>query len=133
LAIAGGPTKVRLHYTASADVPAAVFGLGFIHESGVFVSGPNSSDLGPWTVPTGQGVVEFQMDPLLLQPGTYSVTTAVVDRGHTYDYCERQFVLKVRGRGTEEPGLTRQPGRWIPPHPDSRPSTVTAGDTHADE
>ena len=61
------------------------------------------------------------MDELLLQPATYQVSTAIVDRGRTYDYADREFALHVRATGEQEPGLTRMPGAWVGPFPDESP------------
>jgi ABC-2 type transport system ATP-binding protein/lipopolysaccharide transport system ATP-binding protein len=113
--LAGAPCTVRMHYVAHENVSDAIFGIGFLHESGASVSGPNSGRVGSWAVSKGEGYVDFVVDELLLQPATYQVSTAIVDRGHTFDYADREFELRVRGRGDQEPGLTRMPGVWRPP------------------
>ena len=38
----GEKCVVRMHYEASTDLRSVTFGLGFVHESGVSVAGPNS-------------------------------------------------------------------------------------------
>lgn len=113
--LAGAPCTIRMHYQANEPIPRAIFGLGFLHESGANVSGPNSGRVDSWSVAEGSGYVDFVLDELLLQPGTYEVSTAIVDRGHTFDYADREFELRVRGRGYQEPGLVRMPGLWMPP------------------
>lgn len=112
VAIAGEPVTFRLHYLADRDIPRAVFGLGFRHHSGVETAGPNSGATGAWAIPAGAGVVDFHLDVLTLQPGEFSVTSAVVDQGHTYDYAEEQALLRVRSAGEVEPGLVRLLGAW---------------------
>ena len=105
---------VRMHYTASKELPSVTFGLGFVHESGVSVAGPNSG-FGDKAVlvAAGAGHVDFAIDELTLQPATFRVTTAAVDRGHTYDYRDRAFELRVRARGAvTEPGIVRLLGNW---------------------
>ena len=109
------PCTIRLHFAAREMVPRAVFGIGFLHESGVNVAGPNSGRTGPWRLPSGEGYVDFVVDELLLAPARYLMSTAIVDRGHTYDYADREFELHVRGRGDQEPGLVRMRGTWAPP------------------
>ena len=109
--MAGAPCIFRLHYTAATAIDRAVFGIGFLHESGVNVAGPNSGRTGARPVPQGDGYVDFVVPELLLQPATYQVSTAIVDRGHTYDYADREFDVRVRATGEQEPGLTRMPGR----------------------
>jgi ABC-2 type transport system ATP-binding protein/lipopolysaccharide transport system ATP-binding protein len=113
--VTGAPCTIRLHFLASEAVSRAVFGIGFLHESGVNVSGPNSGRVGSWPVDQGQGYVDFVVDELLLSAASYRVSAAVVDRGHTYDYADREFDLHVRGRGYDEPGLTRMLGTWKEP------------------
>jgi lipopolysaccharide transport system ATP-binding protein len=113
--LTGDPCTVRLHYRADAPVDRAVFGIGFLHESGANVSGPNSGRVGPWSISVGEGVVDYVVPELLLGPATYQVSTAIVDRGHMFDYADRLFDVRVRGQGDEEPGLARMPGTWVPP------------------
>jgi lipopolysaccharide transport system ATP-binding protein len=113
--LAGAPCTIRMHYLAHEPVSHVIFGIGFLHESGANVSGPNSGRQGSWSIASGNGYVDFVVDELLLQPATYRVSTAIVDRGHMYDYADREFDLHVRGRGDQEPGLTRMPGVWKDP------------------
>jgi ABC-2 type transport system ATP-binding protein/lipopolysaccharide transport system ATP-binding protein len=111
--IAGEPATFRIHYEAHAPVEDPVFGLGFVHESGVNVAGPNSASYGPLpSLRPGSGHVDFRVPALSFQPGSFEVTTAIVHKGHVYDYAERAFQLKVRGGGTDEPGLVRLAGTW---------------------
>jgi ABC-2 type transport system ATP-binding protein/lipopolysaccharide transport system ATP-binding protein len=111
---AGEPCTVRMHYEATKDIPEAVFGLGFWHESGINVSGPNSGyGDQAFKVGAGAGHVDFRIDRLPLQPGMFLVSTAVVDRGHSYDYVDRGHELRVRAEAAStEPGLTRIFGSW---------------------
>jgi lipopolysaccharide transport system ATP-binding protein len=113
--VAGSQCTIRMHFEARAPIGRAVFGLGFQHESGSIVAGPNSGRVGPFALEPGRGYVDFRIDELLLQQGSFQVTTAIVERGHTYDYADRAFDLHVRGQGSDEPGLTRMPGTWTPP------------------
>jgi lipopolysaccharide transport system ATP-binding protein len=110
----GEPCTIRLHFHADRDVPAATFGLAFVHESGVTVAGPNSMQSGSqFRVERGEGHVDFCSDAVPLQPGTFSVTTAVVDHGHTYDYLDRRYELRVRSNtASSEGGLSRWVGTW---------------------
>jgi lipopolysaccharide transport system ATP-binding protein len=113
--LAGAPCTIRMHYAADESLPEAVFGIGFVHESGAFVSGPNSGRVGPWALEAGLGYVDLATNELLLQPAIYRVTTSIGDRGHIIDFADREYELHVRGRGDEEPGLTRMPGTWTAP------------------
>jgi homopolymeric O-antigen transport system ATP-binding protein len=116
---------VRLHYRAEQDLPSVTFGLSFSHESGVAVAGPNSG-YGERAAPVsaGTGHVDFQIDDLILQPSTFLLSAAAVDRGHTYDFRDRAFELRVRAQGAvTEPGLVRLPGRWTRAEPISGSAT----------
>jgi ABC-2 type transport system ATP-binding protein/lipopolysaccharide transport system ATP-binding protein len=111
--LCGEPGTFRIRYRASERVQDVMFGLGFQHESGVNVAGPNSgSGPAPVTDILGQGVVEFHVPKLTLQPGVYEVSVAAVNRGHTFDYVDRGYELRVRGNSNAEPGLTRMFGQW---------------------
>ena len=110
--VAGEPATFRLHYTAREPMAEVVFGLGFVHESGVTVAGPNSGASGQ-SVPRieRQGFVDFRVPRLTLQPGVYQVSAAAVSKGHVYDHVDRAYELRVRGTSSE-PGLTRMFGEW---------------------
>lgn len=113
--LSGEGCTFRMRFRSAAPIARAVFGLGFVHESGATVAGPNSGRIGPVALRAGEGYVDFVVEQLLIQPGTFRVSTAIVDRGHTFDYVDRGFDLKVRGRTEQEPGLTKMPGDWRPP------------------
>jgi ABC-2 type transport system ATP-binding protein/lipopolysaccharide transport system ATP-binding protein len=109
----GARCTVRLHYTASKALPSVTFGLAFSTESGVTVSGPNSGYGDKvFAVGQGKGYVDFSLTDFFLQPGEFLITTAVVDKGHAYDYVDRGFVLKVRADDVTEPGLVKMTGTW---------------------
>ena len=79
---------------------------------------PNSGRTGARPAQQGDGDVDFAIEELRLQPAAYRVSTAIVDRGHTYDYADREWDLHVRATGEQEPGLTRMPGLWLGPMPE---------------
>ncbi len=112
----GDAATFRMRYRATEPLRDVVFGLGFLHETGVTLAGPNS-DNGPVPVPVlaSEGFVDFHVPRLTLQPGNYEVSAAAVVRGHTYDLVDRGFVLRVRGHDGSEPGLTRMFGEWTAP------------------
>lgn len=111
--VAGAPCTIRIHFTARKPIRHVVFGLGFHHESGAHVAGPNSGRaVGPQPIEAGRGYVDFMMDSMPLQAGIFHVSSAIVDRGHTYDFADREFDLHVRGQGSDEPGLVALQGTW---------------------
>ena len=105
-----------MSYRATESLRDVVFGLGFLHETGVTLAGPNSEN-GPAPVPVlaSEGFVDFHVPRLTLQPGNYEVSVAAVKQGHTYDLVDRGFELRVRGHDGSEPGLTRMFGQWTAP------------------
>ncbi len=112
----GEALTVRVHYDVHDPVHEPVFGLAFHHESGTHVSGPNTKEGGIMTgTPRGSGYVDFRMDPLLLQPGAYVVSAAVVDTSmaYVYDYRDQAFALHVQpGHGAAGAGVVDLPGTW---------------------
>jgi lipopolysaccharide transport system ATP-binding protein len=109
----GRPCTLRIRYQADQALPSVTFGLGLTHESGVQVAGPNSGyGESAFAIDSGAGYVDFSMTNVPLQPGEFLITTAVVDKGHTYDYLDRAFVVKVRADDVTEPGLVKVAGEW---------------------
>src|SRR5450631_2697845 len=111
--LCGDSATFRIRYKATEPLQDVTFGLGFLHETGVTVAGPNS-EIGPPPAPVlaSDGFVDFHVPRLTLQPGNYEVSVAAVKRGHTYDLVDRGYMLRVRGAEGSEPGLTRMFGEW---------------------
>ena len=113
--LAARPATFRIEYEASQPMSDLTFGLGFATATGTQLAGPNSG-YGPKTVdvPAGTGVVGFHVDPLLLQPGHYRVSAAIVSRQHVIDHLEGGFELVVHSaHAITEPGFTLMPGHWV--------------------
>jgi ABC-2 type transport system ATP-binding protein/lipopolysaccharide transport system ATP-binding protein len=110
--VAGEDSIVRMHYRCTRPIERCVFGLAFVHETGARVAGPNSGRQGAWSLPAGGGHVDFVVTRLPLQPGTFAISVAAVDRGHIFDYMDNHTTMRVRGSGSDEPGLTRIDGTW---------------------
>lgn len=110
----GEPCTVRLHYRATTDLASVTFGLGFAHETGVNVAGPNSGyGEQAMSLQAGTGTISYHVDSLILQPGSFRVSAAAVDHGHTFDFRDRAFELRVRAdEAVTEPGLVRMTGHW---------------------
>lgn len=124
LAISGEPVTFRLAYQASQDLDGVDFGLGFVHEAGTMVGGPNSRAVGPYRLNQGRGTIEFHVDDLLLEPGNYWISTAIVIGEHMIDHVDRGFDFKIRGLARGGAGLVALPGNWTEPSPDLAPTPV---------
>lgn len=112
---AGKPCTVRIHFHAREAVRHVELGLAFHHESGLILAGPNSREGGVlYDIEPGDGFADFVLDPMPFLPGTYMLTTAFVDKGHAYDYADREATFNVRGSGADGNGLLRISGRWSP-------------------
>ncbi len=102
----------RLHYQAQQDLPSVSIGIAFHTETGQVIAAPNSRGMGYVPIPAGTGHIDFAVASLLLNPGTYEVSTYFSAFGHWFDVRDRAFSLNVRGTGNEEAGLVVLPGRW---------------------
>ena len=112
----GEPCTVRIHLRAREAVRNVEVGLAIIHESGMMLAGPNSGQENrAYDFDTGEAFVDFHLDRLPVQPGTFSISTALITKGHTYDYSDREVDFIVRAEhAVTEPGLARIIGRWSP-------------------
>lgn len=114
--ISGQPLTVRMRYEVQTPIDGVVFGLGFHHESGAHLAGPNTQASGMGAIRLDRdGCLDYRLDPLPFTPGVYLVTAAVVDRTllHVYDYRDRAFELHVQpAYGPEVPGMVLLDGQW---------------------
>jgi lipopolysaccharide transport system ATP-binding protein len=112
----GEPCTLRIHVQAREAVTGVEVGLAFIHETGATVAGPNSGqERRTYDFGVGAGFVDFHLDELPIQPGTYAVSTSLITKGHTYDYTDREVPFVVRAEhASTEPGFVRIVGRWSP-------------------
>jgi ABC-2 type transport system ATP-binding protein/lipopolysaccharide transport system ATP-binding protein len=114
----GEPCTIRIHVRAREAVRDVEVGLALIHESGMMLAGPNSGQENRAYdfAPNGDtAFVDFHLDQLPVQPGTFAISTSLITKGHTYDYADREVDFIVRAdHAVTEPGLTRIVGRWSP-------------------
>jgi ABC-2 type transport system ATP-binding protein/lipopolysaccharide transport system ATP-binding protein len=113
--VTGQACTFRMHYLARRELKELAFVLGFIHESKANVTSPNSARTGSISTGPGTGYIDFSVDELLVQAGSYRVATTVVEHGHIHDHASEELILRVRGRPDDESGLMRMPGRWSAP------------------
>ncbi len=112
----GAPLTVRIHYIAHKTIYEPVFGIGIHHESGFWVSGPNTG-FDQFQIPLveGSGYVDYHIAALPLLSGRYLVSTAVVDATqlHVYDTHDRTYALTVQNTtGRDRYGVVALPGQW---------------------
>ena len=71
---------LRMHYIAHQPIRRPVFGIGINHESGFWLSGPNTRFDG-FEIPliAGAGYVDLLIPELLLLDGRYLVSVALYD------------------------------------------------------
>jgi hypothetical protein len=119
VAATGEPLVVRIHFTASRPIKEPVFGLGFRHEMGQTVAGPNTR-FGQQATGTldGRGYIDYVLDRNPLMPGDWLLSVAIVDEHmlHTYDQRDEAFPLHVQpGSSAERYGIVDLHGHWNPP------------------
>lgn len=115
-AIAGEPTRMRIHFDAHEPVESPVFGIGIYTENDTYVTGAHTRmvDLNLGTV-RGTGYIDYVFEDLPLNPGSYVVTIGLTDwsLAHRYDYWDHAFALHVRqGAAPEYHGLVQLAGQW---------------------
>lgn len=108
----GRPGTIRVQLDVHQDTHDVVVGLGFFTDGGVNIAGPNTERGGMVRFTAGQAYADFHMDELLMAPGSYRMSTAVMTKGEFIDFLDREFPLTVRGTTPSEPGLVTLPGRW---------------------
>jgi ABC-2 type transport system ATP-binding protein len=114
----GDAVVFRLHYKSDARIPKPVWGMGLYTLDGVWVTGPNTQEVGllpDRLEPGAEGWIDLRVDRLLLLPGTYDVSTWLFNMtgGQSYDVRHRSFRFDVElGDPHEEHGLVSLGGDW---------------------
>ena len=114
----GDTVVFRVHYKSHAHIPRPVWGMGLYTLDGVWVTGPNTQEVGlvpDCLEPGAEGWIDLRVDRLLLLPGTYDVSTWLFNTtgGQTYDARHRSFRFDVElGDPHEENGFVSLGGNW---------------------
>jgi lipopolysaccharide transport system ATP-binding protein len=107
---------IRLHYLAHQPIHEPVFGVGIFHESGIWLSGPNTGFAGVSTgTISGRGTVDYTVERLPLLAGRYGVSVAITDSSHlhTFDHHDRLYQLVVHSNSVRERyGTLTLAGTW---------------------
>ena len=112
----GASATVRLHYDIPDGIERPVFGLAVHTLDGTHVTGPNTRDAD--YIPDrleGEGWMDFELDRLLLVPGTYDISCSLYDFAvmHCYDFRHKVMRFDVdRGSLRESYGVVSLGGRW---------------------
>lgn len=110
--VSGEPFEAVLTFDSSTRLEDASIVLSFLHESGVRVAAPTSQDSGSLSIPPGPGQMCFSCGSLILMPGRYVVSAAILQPGHLVDNVTDQFELVVQPSQGTGSGLVRMDGRW---------------------
>jgi lipopolysaccharide transport system ATP-binding protein len=96
---AGAPLTLRIHYVAHQPIHRPVFGVALHHESGFWLSGPNTR-FDEFEIPliAGAGYVDLIIPELPLLDGRYLISATIYDEAilHPHDYHDRMYELLVR-------------------------------------
>ncbi len=112
----GDAVTFQLTYHAPAPLDKPVFVFGIFSQEGVHLVGPNmrDSDVVIDRI-EGRGVVSFDVERLLLAPGTYIMSASLQDYAglHSYDVRYRMLTFEVTvGTPRASIGFVSLPGRW---------------------
>jgi lipopolysaccharide transport system ATP-binding protein len=113
--------SVRLHYYAMMDSPAAVFGLNFHTENGIYLFGANNFHRYHQTIPVrqGPGCLEIKLPRLSLHAGRYLLTVGChikPDEPFWSDFADYHFQAYKFGVWSETTinGLVDIPAQFVP-------------------
>jgi ABC-type polysaccharide/polyol phosphate transport system ATPase subunit len=116
---------VRISYQASARVEHPAFGIGIFRSDGVEVIAPNSVRAGEdFPFIYGEGVIDYVLDRLLLNPGEYELSVAIYDYKiqDAFDHVHRGYRFWVMRSDLSGDGmLVFEHEHWV-----HRPSPVLA-------
>jgi len=112
----GGTMEIHVKYRANERIEDPIFGLGFHHQNGTHICGPNTK-FARLYIPfvSGEGKVVYRIPSLPLLEGTYLISAAVVNRDDTemFDYHDRAYKFRVYpGVSSERFGLVTMRGEW---------------------
>ncbi len=118
----GDYLKLRFEYRSKEKVEDPIVGI-WVRTTGndMICYGVNTLVTGdaPAVLPDS-GVVEIEFEELLLLPGFYNLTVALLNKDdtETFDYHDRKYRFEVKGGSPHEIGVSRMPGKWLHWPPD---------------
>lgn len=108
--------RLRIHYRTRTRIDAPAFGLAFYRRDGLHINGPNSIRDG-YTIPyiDGTGYVDYVIENLPLNQGSYELTVAIYDHDSqiAHDHHHRLYSFEVRSPTLwHEAGVVHIPAKW---------------------
>jgi len=110
------PLTIRIHYVAHQRIERPVFGVGINHDSGPWLTGPNTG-FDKYHIPfiEGEGSIDYHIPRLPLLGGRYLVSASATDSTqlHEFDVHDRMYPLIVHSEGlTQRYGMFFIEGTW---------------------
>ncbi|OQY45985.1 MAG: hypothetical protein B6242_08985 [Anaerolineaceae bacterium 4572_78] len=107
---------LRIFYKTNERIETPTFGLAFYRRDGVHVNGPNSVQEG-YHIPEldGEGVMDYVIKKLPLNPGEYELTIAIYNRDSTiaHDHHHRMYPFTVLSQDVwQEEGVVHIDAEW---------------------
>jgi lipopolysaccharide transport system ATP-binding protein len=107
---------IRIHYFAHERIERPVFGVGINHESGPWLTGPNTGfDKYHIPVVEGPGIVDYHIPRLPFLGGRYLVSASATDwtQLHEFDVHDRMYPLIIHSHGlSQRYGMVFIEGAW---------------------
>ncbi|OAN46344.1 ABC transporter [Chloroflexus islandicus] len=110
------PLTIRIHYVAHEPIERPVFGVGLHHESGAWLTGPNTGFDG-YVIPAieGAGMIDYHIPKIPLLGGRYFVSVSATDHTqlHAFDVHDRMYPLIIHSDGVKQRyGMLFTEGVW---------------------
>ncbi|MEJ5345135.1 MAG: ABC transporter ATP-binding protein [Chloroflexus sp.] len=110
------PLTIRIHYLAHQRIERPVFGVGINHESGPWLTGPNTG-FDKYHIPfiEGAGIIDYHIPRLPFLGGRYLVSASATDSTqlHEFDVHDRMYPLVIHSDGlSQRYGMVFCEGNW---------------------
>lgn len=110
---ARAPAQIGLRYRWDSAPARAQFGFRIHNHDGVPLVVERSAPLEIPETESGEAVARFRVPDLLLQEGSYLVSTEIYNSGKMIERRDREFVLRVTATSPRSGGLVDLPGDWV--------------------
>ena len=107
------PAQIGFRYRWQSAPTSAQIGFRIHNHDGVPIIVERSSPLEIPETGSGEAVARFRIPDLLLQEGSYLVSTEIYANGETIERRDREFVLRVTATSPRSGGLVNLPGDWV--------------------